>query len=83
MGESTRAARTKILLAVLGGAAVMGMGAVVVATDDGVLPAAPAVAAPVLPGPMTQGGTVTTTAAVTVLATEKAVVTHKAQPYKG
>ncbi|WP_431234999.1 hypothetical protein ACQ856_11025 [Mycolicibacterium psychrotolerans] len=54
-----------------------------VAFDDGVPMDSSPVAAPVMPGPMTQGDTVTTTIPPTALATEKAVVTHKAKPYKG
>ncbi len=78
---------TKILMAVVGGAAVVAMGGLTTVFDDG-MPVTPAVAAPVMPGTMTQGDTVTTTIAPvalpgTVLPTEKAVVTHKAKPYKG
>ncbi len=82
------AERTKILMAVIGGGAVIAMGGVTVAFDGGVPADSPAVAAPILPGTMTQGDTVTTTVVPvalpgTVLPTEKAVVTHKAKPYKG
>ncbi|MEZ0358756.1 hypothetical protein [Mycobacterium sp. ENV421] len=70
-------------MAVIGGGAVLAMGGLTVAFDDGVPMDSSPVAAPVMPGPMTQGETVTTTIPPTVLDTEKAVVTHKAQPYKG
>jgi hypothetical protein len=83
MLESTRAARTKILLAIAGGGAVLGMAGLAVVADQGTTPDASVVAAPVIPGPMTVGDTVTVTAPVTVLPTEKAVVTHKAVPYRG
>ncbi|KAA0110767.1 hypothetical protein [Mycolicibacterium sp. P1-5] len=83
MVERQGAARTKLLMAVVGGSAVVAMGGLSAMFGDGVPMDSPAVAAPVLPGPMTIGGTVTTTIAPSVLATEKAVVTHKAQPYKG
>jgi hypothetical protein len=76
-----RAAHIKILSAIASGGAVLAMGGLAITADDGTAPMP--MAAPILPGPMTQGGTVTSTAIVTVLATEKAVVTHKAQPYKG
>lgn len=83
MAEWRGAVSTKVLMAVIGGSAVVAMGAVTVAFDDGVPGDSSPVAAPILPGPMTQGETVTTTIPPTVLDTEKAVVTHKAQPYKG
>ncbi|WP_167106777.1 hypothetical protein [Mycobacterium sp. DL592] len=41
----------------------------------------PPAAAPVLPGPMTQGDTVTTTIPPSTLATEKAAPAVKAKPY--
>lgn len=89
MADSTRGSRTKVLLALAGGGAVVAMAGLTVAFDQGAPLVVPAVAAPVLPGPMTQGATATvdgmmsTTTPPPVLATEKAVVTHKAQPYKG
>jgi hypothetical protein len=76
------AARTKVLMAVIGASAAVAMGGLSMMFNDDVAMNSPAVAAPVVPGPMTIGGTVTTTIAPSVLATEKAVVTHKAQPYK-
>jgi hypothetical protein len=81
MVEWTRAARTKILFAVAGGGAAVAMAGFVVAVDDGALPDSPPVASPVMPGPMTQGETVTTTIAPTVLATEKAAPTVKAKRF--
>ncbi|MBB3605146.1 hypothetical protein FHT40_004830 [Mycolicibacterium sp. BK556] len=88
MAELTRLARTKILMAVVAGGAVVTMAGLAVAIDDGAPLVSTPVAAPILPGPMTQGDTVTTTIVPvalpgTALATAKAVVTHKAQPYKG
>jgi hypothetical protein len=83
VGKSARAARTKILVAVAGGVAVVAMGGLTVVFDEGTLANAGVVAAPVMPGPMTQGETVTTSAPASVLATEKAAPTHKAQPYHG
>jgi hypothetical protein len=83
MADGRGAGRTKLLMAVIGGGAVVAMGGVTVAFDDGIPVNSPAVAAPIMPGPMTQGDTVTTTVPPTALATEKAVVTHKAKPYKG
>jgi hypothetical protein len=68
MADSTRAAHTKILLAMAGGMAVVAMGGLSVVFDQGAVPTSPAVASPVLPGPMTQGDTVTTTIAPTTLA---------------
>ncbi|WP_131536183.1 hypothetical protein [Mycolicibacterium aromaticivorans] len=70
-------------MAVLGGSAVLAMGGLTIAFDGGVPMDSSPVAAPILPGPMTQGDTVTMTVPPSVLETEKAVVTHKAQPYKG
>jgi hypothetical protein len=81
MAHWTRASRTKILLAVAGGAAVVAMGGLTVVFDEGALPDSPMLAAPILPGPMTVGDTVTTTTPPAVLATEKARVEHKARPY--
>jgi hypothetical protein len=82
MAYSTRAARTKILLAVAGGAAVVAMGGLAVVFDEGTLPSVPAVAAPVLPGPMTVGDTATTTTVEPVaLATAKAHPTVKAKHF--
>ncbi len=83
MAEWPGAVSTKFLMAVIGGSAVVAMGGLAVAFDDGVPMGSSPVAAPVMPGPMTQGDTVTTTIPPSVLATEKAVVTHKARPYKG
>lgn len=83
MAEWRNVLSTKVLMAVIGGSAVVAMGAVTVAFDDGVPMDSSPVAAPILPGPMTQGDTVTTTIPPSVLATEKAKVMHKAQPYKG
>lgn len=83
MAELTRAARTKILLAVAGGGAVVAMAGLAITFDDGAALTSPAVAAPIMPGPMTEGETVTTTIPPTTLATEKATVIHKAKPYKG
>jgi hypothetical protein len=79
MAVSTRAARMKILSALASGSAVLAMGGLVVMVDDG-LPQTPTpVASPILPGPMTQGATVTTSSAPTVLATEKAAPAVKAK----
>ncbi|GAA2784476.1 hypothetical protein [Mycolicibacterium pallens] len=83
MAEWPRGVSAKVWMAVIGGSAVVAMGGVTVAFDDGVPVDSSPVAAPILPGPMTQGDTVTTTIPPTTLATAKAVVTHKAQPYKG
>ena len=81
MAEWTRVARTKILLAVAGGSAVVAMGGLAVAVDEGLPPQAPAVAAPVMPGPMTVGDTVTTTIPPTALATGKAAPAVKAKHF--
>jgi hypothetical protein len=81
MAEWTRAARTKILLAVAGGGAVVAMSGLAVAVDEGPAPESPSVASPVLPGPMTQGDTVTTTIPPTALATGKAAPAVKAKHF--
>lgn len=83
IAESTYGRRAKFLLAVLGGSAAMVMAGFAVVIGESGEPVSVPAASPVLPGPMTQGDTVTTTIAPSALATEKAVVTHKAQPYKG
>ncbi|MCX2933279.1 hypothetical protein ORI20_23685 [Mycobacterium sp. CVI_P3] len=80
MAESTHT-RVKILLAVAGGGAVMALAGF--AVGEGAPPPSPSVAAPVLPGPMTQGDTVTTTIPPTALATAKAAPVVKAKPYHG
>jgi hypothetical protein len=81
MAEWTGAARTKILLVVAGGGAVMAMAGLTVVFDEDTLLNSPMVAAPILPGPMTQGDTVTTTVAPAVLATEKAAPAVKAKHF--
>lgn len=81
MAELTRVARTKILLAVAGGSAVVVMGGLAITFDDGATLNSPAVAAPIMPGPMTEGETVTTTIPPTSLATEKASPLVKAPRY--
>ncbi|SBS76914.1 Rare lipoprotein A [uncultured Mycobacterium sp.] len=81
MADSTRASRTKILFAVAGGGAVVAMAGLTVVFDQGAPSVLPAVAAPVLPGPMTQGDTVTTTIAPAVLATAKARPAVKAKHF--
>jgi hypothetical protein len=81
MAELTRAARTKILLAVAGGSAVVVMGGLAITFDDGATLNAPPVASPIMPGPMTEGGTATTTIPPSVLDTEKAVPLVKAPRY--
>ena len=81
MADPTRSSRTKILLALAGGGAVVAMAGLTVAFDQGAPPVLPAVAAPVLPGPMTQGDTVTTTIAPAALATAKAAPAVKAKHF--
>lgn len=81
MSEWTRVARTKILLAVAGGGAVLAMGGLAVTLDEGVPLQSPPTAAPVMPGPMTLGDTVTTTIAPAALATEKAKPQVKAKHF--
>jgi len=82
MVERTRVARTKILLAVTGGGAVLVMAGLAVAIDGGVPANSPAVAAPILPGPMTVGDTaMTTTVEPVALATAKARPTVKAKHF--
>ncbi|WP_163746938.1 hypothetical protein [Mycolicibacterium helvum] len=81
MADSTRSSRTKILLAVAGGAAIVAMGGLAVVADTGAPPDVSPVAAPILPGPMTQGDTVTTTIAAATLATEKAAPAVKAKHF--
>ena len=83
MAEWSRVARIKILLAVVGGGAVMAMAGLAPVVDQGAPPDLPPVASPILPGPMTQGDTVTTTIPPTALATAKAVPAVKAKPYHG
>ncbi|MGY4711921.1 hypothetical protein ACXDF8_20545 [Mycolicibacterium sp. CBM1] len=80
MADSTPGRRTKVLLALAGGAAALTMGGFSVAGDGGSLVTVPA-AAPVLPGPMTEGDTVTTTIPPSVLAISKAKPVVKAKPY--
>ena len=77
------ARRTKLALAALGGAALVTMTGLSMATGDTTTTDLPPAASPVLPGPMTQGDTVTTTIPPSTLATEKAAPTVKAKPYKG
>ena len=77
------ARRTKLALAALGGAALVTMTGLSMATGDRTTTDLPPAASPVLPGPMTQGDTVTTTIPPSTLATEKAAPTVKAKPYKG
>ncbi len=81
MTESTRTSRTKIMLAVAGGAAVVALGGLTVVFDEPASPDVPAVAAPIMPGPMTQGDTVTSTVEPTALATAKAAPTVKAKHF--
>jgi hypothetical protein len=81
MTESTRGTRTKILMAVVGGAAVVAMGGLSAALGDGITVDSPPVAAPIIPGPMTVGDTVTTTIAPAALATEKAKPQVKAKRF--
>jgi hypothetical protein len=81
MAESARGARIKILLAVVGGAAVVATGGLSAAFGDGITVDSPPVAAPIIPGPMTVGDTVTTTIAPAVLATEKAKPQVKAKHF--
>lgn len=81
MAQRTGAARTKILLAVAGGAAFVAMAGLAVVVDEGAPVYSPSVASPVMPGPMTQGDTVTTTIPPTVLETAKAAPAVKAKPY--
>jgi len=75
------ARRTKLALAALGGAALVTMTGLSMATGDTTTTDLPPAASPVLPGPMTQGDTVTTTIPPSTLATEKAAPTVKAKPY--
>jgi hypothetical protein len=74
-----RAAHIKILSAIASGGAVLVMGGLAFTADDGLAPMP--MAAPILPGPMTQGGTVTTSIAPAVLATEKAAPIVKAKHF--
>ena len=80
MAESTSVGRTKFLLAVAGGSAVLAMAGLSVVVGDAAPQVVPA-AAPVLPGPMTEGDTVTTTIPPSVLPTEKAKPLVKAPRY--
>jgi hypothetical protein len=81
MTQPTAARRTKLALAALGGAAVVTMTGLSLATGENMTPDLPPAASPVLPGPMTQGDTVTTTIPPSTLAVEKAAPPVKAAPY--
>jgi hypothetical protein len=81
MAPLTTARRTKFALAALGGAALVTMTGLSTVTGETTTADLPAVASPVLPGPMTQGDTVTTTIPPSTLAVEKAVPPVKAAPY--
>lgn len=73
--------RTKLALAALGGAALVTMTGLSVVTGDTTTADLTPVASPVLPKPMTQGETVTTTIPPSTLAVEKATPPVKAKPY--
>ncbi|WP_445167162.1 hypothetical protein ACTXG7_25630 [Mycolicibacterium sp. Dal123E01] len=82
MADLTRVSRTKILLAVASGSAVLAMAGQVVMFDDGMASELPVVAAPIVPGPMTMGDTASTTTLEPVaLATQKAKPTVKAKHF--
>lgn len=81
MAESTTGRRTKLLLAILGGSAAVAMAGFSVVIGETGEPMSVPAASPVLPGPMTEGDTVTTTIPPSVLATAKAAPTYKAKPY--
>ncbi len=81
MARLSTARGTKLALAVLGSGAVITMIGLSVVTEDSMTTELPPAAAPVLPGPMTQGDTVTTTIPPSTLATEKAAPAVKAKPY--
>lgn len=81
MVEPTSGQRAKFLLAVVGGSAVVvlaGFAAVIGETGE---PVSVPAASPVLPGPMTEGDTVTTTIPPSALATAKAAPVVKAKFY--
>lgn len=81
MAPLTTARRTKLALAALGGTALLTMTGLSILAGDATTADLPAVASPVLPGPMTQGDTVTTTIPPSTLAVEKAAPPVKAKPY--
>ena len=83
MTERTRTARVKVLMAVVGGGAAVVMGGLAVVTDVGPGPDSAHVASPILPGPMTQGDTVTTTIPPAALIVGKAAPTVKAPRFGG
>jgi hypothetical protein len=76
MAQSTTGKRIKLILAIVGGSAVVAMAGISVAMGTG--GSSHPFAHPVLVGPMTQGDTATTTIPPTALATEKAVPAVKA-----
>ncbi|MCI4673617.1 hypothetical protein [Candidatus Mycolicibacterium alkanivorans] len=81
MAQLMTARRIKLALAVLGGAAVVTMTGLSVVTGGSTTTDLPPAAAPLLPGPMTQGDTVTTTIPPSTLAVKKAAPPVKAKPY--
>ncbi len=81
MAQLTAARRTKLALAALGGAALVTMTGLLMVTGETPTADLPPAASPVLPGPMTQGNTVTTTIPPSTLAVEKAAPPVKAAPY--
>jgi hypothetical protein len=81
MAPLTTARRTKLALAAFGGAALATMTGLAIVTGDTTTADLPPAASPLLPGPMTQGDTVTTTTPPSTLAVEKAVPPVKAKPY--
>ncbi len=81
MARLKAARRTRLVLAALGGVALVTMTGLSVVTGETTSTDLPPAASPVLPGPMTQGDTVTTTIPPSALAVEKAVPPVKAAPY--
>jgi hypothetical protein len=67
-------------MAATGLGAVVAMGGLALTVDQPAPPESSSVASPVLPGPMTQGDTVTTTIPPSALAIEKAKPKVKANP---
>jgi hypothetical protein len=81
MAHSMTVERTKLVLAIVGGSAVVAMAGFSVAMGTSGSSDPLPMAHPILVGPMTEGDTVTTTVAPTQLATQKAAPALKAPRY--
>jgi hypothetical protein len=85
--QQVRQGRVKVIAAVIGGSAVVAIGALSVALHEEQAPGASGDLATganfIQGGGMTLGGTATTTTAPATLATPAAVPTDKAKPYGG